>query len=417
MTAEIAVANKVGLAIAADSAVTVEQLYKNKIVTKVYNSANKIFTLSKWRPVGAMIYNTTTLGGTPWEIIIKDYREKLGRKSFNTLEEYKNDFFALMQSTGYLFPEQSVKEIVLFNVYRLLKAILDESKNAAEFKSNLDERIAKLEKIDYVEGFDAAFEKKITRTYKSEISAASAYVLKPAYIRGCTRQIERLVQVAFTRKERLRGYSGLVICGFGEEEVFPRLLEYICDIVVCGKIRVWKKQEAKIGRDQGSFVLPFADTAVIRTIIDGINPDFRNKQYVEAIRVIASMPKEVLSQVTQLNQSEKDAYALAANTSIIEAFKDFLKSMDDYRKDEYTVPIDQTISLLPLSDLATIAETLLNASHIHKRLTPNLESVGGPVDVAVISKGDGFVWIKRKHYFEEKLNRSYATKYLDSGAP
>ncbi|MFF8800792.1 MULTISPECIES: hypothetical protein [unclassified Methylobacterium] len=92
MTAEIAVANKLGIAIAADSAVTVEQLHKDQIVTKVYNSANKIFTLSKWRPVGAMIYNTTTLGGTPWEIIIKDYRKGLGQSSFRTLEEYKNHF-------------------------------------------------------------------------------------------------------------------------------------------------------------------------------------------------------------------------------------------------------------------------------------------------------------------------------------
>jgi hypothetical protein len=32
------------------------------------------------------------------------------------------------------------------------------------------------------------------------------------------------------------------------------------------------------------------------------------------------------------------------------------------------------------------------------------ETVGGPIDVAVISKGDGFVWIKRKHYFERDLN-------------
>ncbi len=33
--------------------------------------------------------------------------------------------------------------------------------------------------------------------------------------------------------------------------------------------------------------------------------------------------------------------------------------------------------------------------------------VGGPVDVAVISKGDGFIWIKRKHYFNPKLNVRY----------
>ena len=33
------------------------------------------------------------------------------------------------------------------------------------------------------------------------------------------------------------------------------------------------------------------------------------------------------------------------------------------------------------------------------------ETVGGPVDVAIISKADGFVWIKRKLYFRPELNQ------------
>jgi len=39
------------------------------------------------------------------------------------------------------------------------------------------------------------------------------------------------------------------------------------------------------------------------------------------------------------------------------------------------------------------------------------ESVGGPVDVAVISKGDGFVWIKRKYYFDSDINKHFFDKY------
>ena len=39
------------------------------------------------------------------------------------------------------------------------------------------------------------------------------------------------------------------------------------------------------------------------------------------------------------------------------------------------------------------------------------ETVAGPIDVAVISKGDGFIWIKRKHYFESGLNQHYFANY------
>jgi hypothetical protein len=35
------------------------------------------------------------------------------------------------------------------------------------------------------------------------------------------------------------------------------------------------------------------------------------------------------------------------------------------------------------------------------------ETVKEPIDVAIISKGEGFIWIKRKHYFDQKLNPHY----------
>jgi hypothetical protein len=40
------------------------------------------------------------------------------------------------------------------------------------------------------------------------------------------------------------------------------------------------------------------------------------------------------------------------------------------------------------------------------------ETVGGAIDVAVISKGDGFVWIKRKHYFRPELNGHFQENYF-----
>jgi hypothetical protein len=49
MTAEVAVMNKIAIALAADSAVTIET--PNGL--KAYHTANKVFTLSKFAPVGA----------------------------------------------------------------------------------------------------------------------------------------------------------------------------------------------------------------------------------------------------------------------------------------------------------------------------------------------------------------------------
>lgn len=82
------VLNKHAVAIAADSAVTIG----NGKGVKIFNGANKIFSLSKYHPIAILIYNSASFMGIPWETIIKVYRKQLGDKSFRTVEEYQKDF-------------------------------------------------------------------------------------------------------------------------------------------------------------------------------------------------------------------------------------------------------------------------------------------------------------------------------------
>lgn len=78
MTAVVGILNKQAVALAADSAVTIGGSNGRKI----FNKANKVFTLSKQHPVGIMIYNSASFMATPWETIIKVYRKQLDKKSF-----------------------------------------------------------------------------------------------------------------------------------------------------------------------------------------------------------------------------------------------------------------------------------------------------------------------------------------------
>jgi hypothetical protein len=67
--------------------------------------------------------------------------------------------------------------------------------------------------------------------------------------------------------------------------------------------------------------------------------------------------------------------------------------------------------MLPVDELAELAETLISIESLKERVTRPTESVSGPIDVAVISKSDGFIWIRRKHYFDPELNpRFFARK-------
>jgi hypothetical protein len=65
------------------------------------------------------------------------------------------------------------------------------------------------------------------------------------------------------------------------------------------------------------------------------------------------------------------------------------------------------LGVLPVDEMAGLAETLINLQSLKEKVTKPSETVGGPVDVAVITKSEGLVWIKRKHYFDAEMNSRY----------
>jgi hypothetical protein len=77
---------------------TAEIVIMNIRGVKIFPSANKVFTLSKYHPVGVMIYNSAEMLGIPWEVAVKTYREELADESFSHLEEYAVDSLRFLES-------------------------------------------------------------------------------------------------------------------------------------------------------------------------------------------------------------------------------------------------------------------------------------------------------------------------------
>jgi hypothetical protein len=94
-----------------------------------------------------------------------------------------------------------------------------------------------------------------------------------------------------------------------------------------------------------------------------------------------------------------------------ELLKGFLEQLKTHKSQEHVNPILDMVQVLPKDELAEMAEALVNLTAFKRRMTDELETVGGPVDVAVISKGDGLVWVKRKHYFKPELNQHFFANY------
>ena len=59
---------------------------------------------------------------------------------------------------------------------------------------------------------------------------------------------------------------------------------------------------------------------------------------------------------------------------------------------------------MPIQDAIDLAEFLVHSAIMFSRFNPRAQIVGGPIEIAAITKHEGFKWIKRKHYYDEKLN-------------
>jgi hypothetical protein len=59
---------------------------------------------------------------------------------------------------------------------------------------------------------------------------------------------------------------------------------------------------------------------------------------------------------------------------------------------------------MPFQDAIDLAEFLVDLTIKASRFLPGAPTVGGEIEVAAVSKHEGFKWIKRKHYFSSELN-------------
>lgn len=114
MTAEVGILNTMGVALAADSAVSI-----GPGADKIYSSAEKLFNLSESAPVGIMVNGNAAFLSIPWETIIKIYRKSRRGKRFATLIEYRDDFLQFVSSNRKMFPQklQTDYTVLLINTY------------------------------------------------------------------------------------------------------------------------------------------------------------------------------------------------------------------------------------------------------------------------------------------------------------
>lgn len=59
---------------------------------------------------------------------------------------------------------------------------------------------------------------------------------------------------------------------------------------------------------------------------------------------------------------------------------------------------------MPIQDAIDVARFLVHAAIMFSRFSPGPNMVGGPIEIAAITKHESFKWISRKHYYDQTWN-------------
>ena len=295
MTAVVGILNKHAVAIAADSAVTIG----GNGGRKIFNKANKVFTLSKQHPVGIMIYNSASFMATPWETIIKVYRKQLGNTSFSTLKEYKQNFIAFLRTKSF-YTDAGMQTVFLENfswdvISSIINDIAIQNKGLIEnpslesrqqfltiLEGQLDNLISHWggltefcpEFLDYTIEMFSAYSEQIFERISQHRFTENGIIILPRLLE----KMKIAVYSILRAKEELTNFTGLIFTGFGEDEIYPQLIPINVSIVVDNRLRFYvnENRAASISNSNNGAVCPFAQTDVIDTILTGIDPSLDN---------------------------------------------------------------------------------------------------------------------------------------------
>ncbi|MFX3672857.1 MAG: hypothetical protein ACE3JQ_00175 [Paenisporosarcina sp.] len=428
MTAEIGILNKMGVALAADSAVTIG----SEINQKVYNSANKLFSLSKYHPIGVMIYGGAEFMGVPWEIIIKSYRRKLNSSKFDTLKQYADDFINFITSNELFYNKKIEEQLVVSIFHKSFTEIL-----SGAVTGKINDRLAQGAQVtnEEIEDFilfelnnkiellriknvtidSPNFLESLTTEYHTKINKIISTTMLFEVSENLKAQAMLYTGLLIQSETFSDAFSGLVISGYGEKEIFPSLYEFHLEGIFLEKLKYIERPKITIGtiNDEDhitSSMRPFAQKEMVHSFMNGIEPSL----YDTFMNVVSLAFSKYFEEITENMEIPSDIDLERVQKEHLETVMHSIhNTINSYQGKYFTGPIMDILDVLPKEELAAMAEALVNLTSFKRRVTMDAETVGGPIDVAVITKGDGFVWIKRKHYFKPELNYQFFKNYLE----
>lgn len=416
MTAEIAIMNKTGMALAADSKATIGP------GLKTFDTVNKVFTLSKLHPIGIMIYGNAEFMDYPIEVICKQFRAERGSRAEATVEGWADAFvnylstFAPMENDAIASNTCLALAAWLEEVGRSSLATARRKKIALTSPEYVKLLVDNLQR--FTKRFDACDklldqhqQAKLFKQFSGSIEAVVQDFYGSYNDQALLDAAREFAVTVLACDEFSPRSTGIVVAGYGDKQLLPAIVALQTDGYIGKSLKIQRTHTSSITIDQPALLIPFAQKEMVQRFMDGIDPDYGRFLTLTFNRAIVRNCMQVLESYG-LPEHKTDAVKADIIKAVTDSRRALEESIKKFQSEKFSSPILDMVQLLPKDELPHLAESLVALTSLKRHVSHDAETVGGPIDVALISKGDGFIWIKRKHYFKPELNPHFSANYL-----
>lgn len=427
MTSVVGILNKQGLAIAADSAVTRTRNKSGKQEEKATKNGNKMVRMSNDDPIAVMITGGADFLGVPWDVIVRRFRQRKGeeKKHYPTVEACVNDFFDYVASNDALWDYGRCSDYLYAVAVWLFNEAMDEISDENERNDDVmkyPERFTKafisilsciardklaelgsphfenypLEEFrrDAAKTLDGFFWERadkeefsdVPETFPQEVLDA----IRPTF--------EAALLVVMGSKMENDTSSRLVFTGYGVDQGNPSLVSAVVCEGYAHRVNysIAPEDIVYINEDRPVAICPFAQDDVMKAILQGIH----EKWSENAFKALDEMTGAMDSVAYKMVPEEEAGYLCGYLCSVdVEDLKDRFYKEGWRLNEDRTREWERCLERYTPEDLAVIADSLIDLTGLHRALTFQQEGVGGIVDLAVITKGEGFKWLRRKGWY------------------
>ena len=323
------------------------------------------------------------------ESLIADFCKNTDFTKVNTVMDVKNtliDFLAIRT------PHHDFRKDIEMGFAKFTEEIKEYFENLSDEEITSEiEKYSRLEIPDFIRHLDEYDEYDyLFKNLKSEMGVGKWKALKNYFF------------------HQLYPYStGIVIVGFSEGENYPSYLNVEIILNNGGRIEIMM-EKCELNCNE-NIIVPFAQTGVIWGFFEGIHPEFFDLINWYTPIFLNEFLNDFLSYIDFENSiAEGNVNKVLKcvdefKSSIGDENQEYMDSLDIFRK-YFLINKLQGLRLLSKKELAKMVELLIRITSLRYQVSMDLNIVGGEVNVAAISKIDGFVWVKKEEYYSRDLN-------------